>query len=86
VGWALSINILFTFLYVITNGINFSGSGISQRLWQSFYFSVITFTTLGYGDFQPVNLAGQALGIAEVLTGAFFIALFVVIFARKMTR
>ncbi len=86
VGWAAVANILFAFSYLMFDGVSFTGTCLSQKLWQSFYFSVTTFTTLGYGDFQPANLAGQVLALAEALIGAFFIALFVVIFARKMAR
>ncbi|MGB6482735.1 MAG: potassium channel family protein [Candidatus Acidiferrales bacterium] len=34
-----------------------------------FYFSVVTFTTLGYGDVHPVGLAGKALACVEVIFG-----------------
>lgn len=86
VVWAITANIFFILSYVITDGISFTGSCLSQKLWQSSYFSIITFMTFGYGDFHPVNVAGQVLTLAEALTGAFFFALFVVIFARKITR
>jgi uncharacterized protein YjbI with pentapeptide repeats len=49
------------------------------------YYSVVTFTTLGYGDIHPLGYS-HALASAEALTGAFFMALFVVVFARKMMR
>ena len=49
------------------------------------YYSVVTFTTLGYGDIHPLGYS-HILASAEALTGAFFMALFVVVFARKMMR
>ena len=49
------------------------------------YYSVVTFTTLGYGDIHPLGYS-HFLSSAEALTGAFFMALFVVVFARKMMR
>jgi len=49
------------------------------------YYSVVTFTTLGYGDIHPLGYS-HFLASAEALTGAFFMALFVVVFARKMMR
>jgi hypothetical protein len=49
------------------------------------YYSIMTFTTLGYGDIHPLGYS-HILASAEALTGAFFMALFVVVFARKMMR
>lgn len=51
----------------------------------SLYFSVVTFTTLGYGDFNPVGIS-RAIAAIEAFTGSFTIALFVVVFVKKMTR
>jgi hypothetical protein len=51
----------------------------------SLYFSVVTFTTLGYGDIAPVG-AVKAVAALEAFTGAFMMALFVLVFARKMIR
>jgi len=49
------------------------------------YFSVITFTTVGYGDVTPMGIA-RLLAMLEAFTGAFSISLFVVVFVRKMMR
>ncbi len=49
------------------------------------YYSVVTFTTLGYGDFTPVGLS-KVIAAIEAFTGSFTIALFVVVFVKKMTR
>jgi voltage-gated potassium channel Kch len=51
----------------------------------SLYYSVVTFTTLGYGDFTPVGIS-RAIAALEAFTGSFTIALFVVVFVKKMTR
>jgi hypothetical protein len=49
------------------------------------YYSVVTFTTLGYGDFIPVGLS-RVVAALEAFVGSFTIALFVVVFVKKMTR
>lgn len=49
------------------------------------YFSVVTFTTLGYGDLVPIG-AARPVAAFEAFTGNFTIALFVVVFVKKMTR
>ncbi|MBE4589205.1 ion channel [Vibrio navarrensis] len=49
------------------------------------YFSVVTFTTLGYGDISPVGMA-RFIAALEAFLGSFTMALFVVVFVKKMTR
>ena len=49
------------------------------------YFSVVTFTTLGYGDFTPVGWS-RPFAAVEAFNGAFMIALFILGFVKKMTR
>jgi hypothetical protein len=51
----------------------------------SLYYSVVTFTTLGYGDFTPIGVS-RVIAAIEAFTGSFTIALFVVVFVKKMTR
>ncbi len=48
------------------------------------YFSVVTFTTLGFGDIQPAHWLTQILAATEAAFGAFLIAYFVVLWARKI--
>ncbi|MFY8299538.1 ion channel [Pseudoalteromonas sp. SS15] len=67
--------------------INFSQSfsdNISALL-NSFYFSVVTFTTLGYGDITPIGFS-RFIATVEAFTGSFSLALFVVVFVKRMTR
>jgi len=55
------------------------------RFFNALYFSVVTFTTLGYGDIAPVGIARLIAGL-EAFFGSFTMALFVVVFVKKMTR
>lgn len=59
--------------------------GVGDMLWQACYLSIITFTTVGYGDLTPV-VAGQALAAVESLFGVFLTAMFVVTFTRRLSR
>ncbi|ASJ05210.1 hypothetical protein A3L01_07435 [Thermococcus barossii] len=49
------------------------------------YYSMVTFTTLGYGDMHPTGWL-KALSALEALTGAVFMALIVAVIARKWMR
>ncbi|WP_277403142.1 potassium channel family protein [Achromobacter insuavis] len=45
-------------------------------LWDALYFSVVTISSLGYGDYRPVGY-GRILATAEVVLGLVLIALIV---------
>lgn len=49
------------------------------------YFSTLTFTTLGFGDFQPVGM-GRWLAVTETALGAMMIALLVFVLGRRAAR
>jgi len=51
----------------------------------SFYFSAITYLTVGYGDFCPLGIDRWIAGI-EGFVGVFLMAYFTVAFVRKILR
>jgi hypothetical protein len=48
-----------------------------------FYFSFITLTTIGYGDFTPSSALGQKIAILEGLIGQFYLAIVMAILVGK---
>ncbi|MGL1957499.1 MAG: ion channel [Colwellia sp.] len=95
VGLSIAIIMVCAILYAFT-GLNYQDTihQVSSQhsfaenvsfFLSSLYFSVVTFTTLGYGDFNPVGVS-RAIAAIEAFTGSFTIALFVVVFVKKMTR
>ena len=95
IGLSMIIILLCAFIYGFT-GLSYNGTVMSVSAQQSveqnisfllssLYYSVVTFTTLGYGDFTPVGIS-RAVAAFEAFTGSFTIALFVVVFVKKMTR
>ena len=54
-----------------------------EQAIKSLYFSTVTFTTLGLGDFTPVDNRGRIYVGLEAFIGAFMMALFVYTFARR---
>lgn len=95
VAFSVFIIVVFATLYFFS-GLSFSGESLAYapntgvinniKIYLSaLYFSVVTFTTLGYGDLAPVGVA-RALAAFEAFIGSFTLALFVVVFVKKMTR
>jgi L-cystine uptake protein TcyP (sodium:dicarboxylate symporter family) len=46
-------------------------------LWEHIYFSVVTFTTLGYGNFVPANTAAEVIAAFEAIIGFAIFALLI---------
>jgi hypothetical protein len=71
--------------YSIENPAEAPSWWIGRVLLKSFYFSIITFTTLGYGDIQPLGPWARFLAGTEALLGALLSALLVFVLARIVT-
>lgn len=72
------IILLFAFMY-FTLDIFYKDHGTNKEnltLLDYLYFSVVTFATLGYGDILPIGFS-KILVIIEVLSGMFFVAIFI---------
>lgn len=63
-----------------------SASGVVFSFWSSLYYSVVTFTTLGYGDYYPASGIVKFIAACEALTGLFMTSLFMVTVVRKYSR
>lgn len=90
-----AVLVLFTIMFFIS-GLSYNGEHIAfdkdanfskniNDLLSCAYFSIVTFTTLGYGDITPTGIS-RLLASIEALFGSFTLALFVVVFVKKMTR
>ncbi|WP_459190738.1 pentapeptide repeat-containing protein [Halosimplex sp. J119] len=58
---------------------------IAFILFRSLYFSMITFSTLGYGDIRPVGTAARWLAGVESLLGSILMALLVFVLTRRIS-
>jgi hypothetical protein len=59
--------------------------GLASTLADSIYFSTVTFTTLGFGDFSPVGF-GRVLATVESALGVTLFAVLVFVLGRRATR
>jgi inward rectifier potassium channel len=67
----LTINTLFAFIYLAVPG-SISGPHTFRN---TFFFSVQTFSTVGYGTVSPQNLYGNIIVVMEIMTGVLTVAL-----------
>lgn len=79
--------IIFAFFYwvltPVSHGIGCSGEPLGDSsFWTSLYFSVVTISSLGYGDMQPLGIS-RILACAEVLLG---LALMGIVVAKITSR
>lgn len=99
--WLISVLVVFPVIYYFGHGIAspntffpfFKGAAGSVKSFLSAeYFSIITATTLGYGDLQPAQTTIWHIPIFRVLAGleaifgTFMWVIFLTVFARKYMR
>ena len=74
------IAVFWAFLYgaidrLVGGGMAFQGE--IQDIRDLFYLSMVTLTTLGYGDIRPVDDLARAVATVEAFTGQMFVAVLV---------
>ncbi|SDR01803.1 pentapeptide repeat-containing protein [Pseudovibrio sp. Tun.PSC04-5.I4] len=94
IGVALGFGLLFSVLSL--NGfalVNYSDGSLVNMIWYkqiltNLYFSVVTFTTLGFGDVTPVaaGVIGKLVVMWEVVLGYINLGLLISILANKVAR
>jgi len=78
----LVLVLLFAFLYTFCE-IDY---GDHLTWFSPIYYSVVTLTTLGYGDIVPASLTGQIIAMAEVVSGYVMLGGLISIFSNKVAR
>jgi uncharacterized protein YjbI with pentapeptide repeats len=81
-GWTVIIALIYAAAYTQVN-IDF---GDYETSFSPVYYSVITFTTLGYGDVLPGSTAAQLLAVSEVILGYFSLGGMMSILSDKIAR
>lgn len=89
--WIIMCIVVILAFAVAHNGFGTITSGTvssdkSLRFFDYIYFSIITFSTLGYGDLHPVGLLGQILACLEVFCGLIMFGLLLSFVGNRFQR
>ena len=97
--WSLLIALSFSFVYMPAptwfsewlqeamphfHQVTVTEANGDLTFWKSFYFSIVTFTTLGFGDVVAANTSARILVTLEVIFGYVMLGGLISIFANKL--
>jgi inward rectifier potassium channel len=85
----LGVNALFGGIFYINGLENLPGSSDGspiEQYFQAFYFSVQTFTTVGYGSISPDGIVANMVATFDALTGLMFLALATGLFFARFSK
>jgi len=81
-GWTVIIALIFAGVYQLCD-VDYG----SHETWLSpLYYSVVTLTTLGYGDVLPASAGAQLAAMLQVVIGYVMLGGLMSIFSNKMAR
>lgn len=75
---------VFAGLYSLSEDIGCRSGNIVSDLGNSFYFSIVTISTLGFGDLSPHSFSGKILVGCEVVIGYFLLAIVVTLVSERL--
>jgi hypothetical protein len=85
-GWSLLLALLFAFVFWLLGSNSFDTQHLDFNFLTMFYYSVVTFTTLGFGDIIPKTSIAAMCVTVEVIIGYVMLGGLITIFASKLSR
>jgi len=74
-----------TLLYEIEKGVRDDGSEPFPSIPETFYWSIVTITTVGYGDIYPITGVGKFIASLTMVMGIIIIALPITIISKNFS-
>lgn len=87
--YALILSSLFGLIYFFDMNLGWGlmdYSGSAQSWITPFYYSIVTYTTLGFGDITPQHWLGEIIVVIEVILGYTTLGLLLSILANRIAR
>jgi len=87
--YAIILSFLFGVIYLFDMTLEWGlmdYSGSAQSLITPFYYSIVTYTTLGFGDITPQHWLGEIIVVIEVILGYTTLGLLLSILANRVAR
>lgn len=87
--WSLALSMAFGLIYFALGESAFEVSnkeGMQWNLFTTLYYSVVTFTTLGFGDITPRTPLAAGIVMVEVVIGYVMLGILISILATKVAR
>ena len=84
-GIACAVIFFSAFCYYISGAVLTGGFEQKIDLFESFYMSIMTYTTVGYGDYIPMGWI-RAVAAVEALSGILLTPLFLIALTRRYLR
>jgi uncharacterized protein YjbI with pentapeptide repeats len=83
--YILNVIMMFGICYSLFPSLT-THAAVKESWFSPFYFSIVTFTTLGFGDISASGTIGQILVCAEVCIGYLMLGVLISVFADKVAR
>jgi len=85
-GWSILIALLFAFIYWRMGSAFFAMEHLDFNFLNMLYYSIVTFTTLGFGDISPMTTGAAFVVSLEVISGYVMLGGLISIFSGKLSR
>lgn len=84
--WSAMLVVIFAFMYLMLGKNHFHVALLDFTFLTTLYYSVVTFTTLGFGDFVPRTHVAATFVMIEVVMGYVMLGGLISIFSHKLAR
>jgi len=77
---------LYRWCLLANRGWRWKAHSCPETSGDPYYFSIVTYTTLGFGDVRPATLAGEIIVSSEVILGYTTLGLLLSVLAQIIAR